>query len=294
MAAASRRAAAAAQRLCSQARPKPSEAGAVGQRGRARLHRAAGRRRWAPAAAVATLCRCRCLPKRSPAAARASRRRSGRHCSGTLLRAARLALRRVRKAIWRMGRPAGRIACAWACPAPAAQFGGRVPSGRSCMRVSSGSFVHQPAIQSLSAHQQPQPQPSRQYAVAQGLVRAPLALQPCCCCGSDPRSIMPAWVGTAAPAAGHPPAPPPPPAGSSALPLPRLLHREACTAFAPVPPPEHPTYDVYSAIDGALAEDAGDFGDISTNSTCGCGGTHMFPVVGAWAADKLTCAGLVR
>ncbi|KAI7843930.1 hypothetical protein COHA_002470 [Chlorella ohadii] len=42
---------------------------------------------------------------------------------------------------------------------------------------------------------------------------------------------------------------------------------EACTSFAPVPPPEHPTYDVYAVIDAALAEDAGDYGDISTNST---------------------------
>lgn len=68
--------------------------------------------------------------------------------------------------------------------------------------------------------------------------------------------------------ATRPPPPPPlPPAHSSApLCLPPLC-REACTAFAPVPPPEHPTYDVYAVIDAALAEDAGDFGDISTNST---------------------------
>ncbi len=33
-------------------------------------------------------------------------------------------------------------------------------------------------------------------------------------------------------------------------------------------PPEHPTYDVFAAIDAALAEDAGDYGDISTLSTC--------------------------
>lgn len=67
--------------------------------------------------------------------------------------------------------------------------------------------------------------------------------------------------------ATRPPPPPLPPAHSSApLCLPPLC-REACTAFAPVPPPEHPTYDVYAVIDAALAEDAGDFGDISTNST---------------------------
>lgn len=38
-------------------------------------------------------------------------------------------------------------------------------------------------------------------------------------------------------------------------------------AWAAVAPPEHPTYDVYKVIDEALAEDAGDYGDISTLST---------------------------
>lgn len=34
-----------------------------------------------------------------------------------------------------------------------------------------------------------------------------------------------------------------------------------------MPPPEHPTYDVYAVIDAALEEDAGDEGDITTAST---------------------------
>lgn len=38
-------------------------------------------------------------------------------------------------------------------------------------------------------------------------------------------------------------------------------------SFAPIPPPEHPTFDLYAAIDAALQEDAGDFGDITTLST---------------------------
>ena len=37
--------------------------------------------------------------------------------------------------------------------------------------------------------------------------------------------------------------------------------------FATVPPPPHPTFDLYSAIDAALQEDAGDLGDITTLST---------------------------
>ena len=41
----------------------------------------------------------------------------------------------------------------------------------------------------------------------------------------------------------------------------------ASGSFAPVPPPEHPTYDVYAAIQAALDEDAGDLGDITTLST---------------------------
>ncbi|KAL4440692.1 hypothetical protein ABPG77_000401 [Micractinium sp. CCAP 211/92] len=41
----------------------------------------------------------------------------------------------------------------------------------------------------------------------------------------------------------------------------------SAASFAPVVPPEHPTYDVFAAIDAALAEDAGDYGDISTLST---------------------------
>lgn len=37
--------------------------------------------------------------------------------------------------------------------------------------------------------------------------------------------------------------------------------------FASIPPPPHPTYDLYAVIDAALAEDAGDYGDITTLST---------------------------
>lgn len=37
--------------------------------------------------------------------------------------------------------------------------------------------------------------------------------------------------------------------------------------YAAIPPPDHPTYDLYAVIDAALAEDAGDFGDITTLST---------------------------
>jgi hypothetical protein len=49
-------------------------------------------------------------------------------------------------------------------------------------------------------------------------------------------------------------------------------HRTRCRAseapsFAPVPPPDHPTFDLYRAVDAALEEDAGDFGDITTLST---------------------------
>ena len=43
--------------------------------------------------------------------------------------------------------------------------------------------------------------------------------------------------------------------------------RSQAGAWAAIAPPEHPTYDVYKVIDEALAEDAGDFGDISTLST---------------------------
>ena len=65
-------------------------------------------------------------------------------------------------------------------------------------------------------------------------------------------------------AALPPPARPAPP-----LPATRSPCRQAAAddGFAPVAPPDHPTYDVYAAIDAALAEDAGDFGDISTQST---------------------------
>ncbi|KAL4541042.1 hypothetical protein Ndes2437B_g05435 [Nannochloris sp. 'desiccata'] len=37
--------------------------------------------------------------------------------------------------------------------------------------------------------------------------------------------------------------------------------------FSTLPPPAHPTFDLYTAIDAALQEDAGDFGDITTLST---------------------------
>lgn len=40
-------------------------------------------------------------------------------------------------------------------------------------------------------------------------------------------------------------------------------------AFCPVSPPPHPTYDLYKVIDDALAEDAGDLGDITTFATYG-------------------------
>lgn len=38
-------------------------------------------------------------------------------------------------------------------------------------------------------------------------------------------------------------------------------------AFAPVPPPPHPTYDLISSIRAALEEDAGDVGDLTTLAT---------------------------
>jgi hypothetical protein len=63
-------------------------------------------------------------------------------------------------------------------------------------------------------------------------------------------------------------------AAAAARPLPPTACRwlscregAAAAGFAPVALPPHPTYDVYAAIDAALAEDAGDFGDISTLST---------------------------
>lgn len=37
--------------------------------------------------------------------------------------------------------------------------------------------------------------------------------------------------------------------------------------YALIDPPEHPTFDLYSAISAALQEDAGDLGDITTIST---------------------------
>ena len=37
--------------------------------------------------------------------------------------------------------------------------------------------------------------------------------------------------------------------------------------YALIDPPVHPTYDLYAAVRAALAEDAGDFGDITTMST---------------------------
>lgn len=43
--------------------------------------------------------------------------------------------------------------------------------------------------------------------------------------------------------------------------------KAASQTFAPVPPPLHPNYDVYQAIDAALIEDAGDMGDLTTVST---------------------------
>lgn len=71
---------------------------------------------------------------------------------------------------------------------------------------------------------------------------------------------------------GAPGAPPPPTAAEPPLSRRRRCGTAACRqaaagSFAPVAPPAHPTYDVYAAIDAALKEDAGDFGDISTNST---------------------------
>ena len=40
--------------------------------------------------------------------------------------------------------------------------------------------------------------------------------------------------------------------------------------YALIEPPPHPTYDLYKVIDDALAEDAGDLGDITTLSTYVC------------------------
>lgn len=37
--------------------------------------------------------------------------------------------------------------------------------------------------------------------------------------------------------------------------------------FAQIPPPEHPTFDLYKVINAALEEDAGDLGDVTTLST---------------------------
>ncbi|GAB4820931.1 hypothetical protein N2152v2_007977 [Parachlorella kessleri] len=47
----------------------------------------------------------------------------------------------------------------------------------------------------------------------------------------------------------------------------RVDWEAASQTFAPVTPPAHPTYDVYQAIDAALREDAGDFGDLTTLAT---------------------------
>lgn len=68
-------------------------------------------------------------------------------------------------------------------------------------------------------------------------------------------------------------------------------------------PPEHPTYDVYAAIDIALAEDAGDYGDVSTLSTCAAGASRtrtccpepwaLWPV-GSHAAHHLPSQCLAR
>jgi nicotinate-nucleotide pyrophosphorylase (carboxylating) len=46
------------------------------------------------------------------------------------------------------------------------------------------------------------------------------------------------------------------------------FHRESDShPFSVLPPPPHPTFNLYAAIDAALEEDAGDFGDITTLST---------------------------
>lgn len=38
--------------------------------------------------------------------------------------------------------------------------------------------------------------------------------------------------------------------------------------YALIDPPPHPTYDLYQVVADALKEDAGDYGDITTLSTC--------------------------
>ena len=47
----------------------------------------------------------------------------------------------------------------------------------------------------------------------------------------------------------------------------RVCRKEKGHRCSPIPPPPHPTYDLYAVIDAALQEDAGDAGDITTEST---------------------------